>query len=52
MDYSVLATLKITYQYSLLHSHTEVIEEGKRMLENLMKKPTSYLLDSPDRGEY
>jgi hypothetical protein len=28
MDHSVLATLKIKYQYSLLPSHTEVTEEG------------------------
>jgi hypothetical protein len=52
MDHSVLATLKIKYQYSLLHSHTEVIEEGRGMLENLKKKPTRSLLDSPGRGEY
>jgi len=40
MDHDVLATLKIKYQYSLLQSHTEVIEEGRGMLENLKENPT------------
>jgi hypothetical protein len=44
--------LKIKYQYSLLQTRTEGIEEGRGMLENLKKKPTRYLLDSPGRGEY
>jgi hypothetical protein len=52
VDHSVLATLKIKYQYGFLQSHSEVIEEGSGMLENLKKKPTGCLLDSPGRGEY
>jgi hypothetical protein len=52
MDHGVLAVLKIKYQYSLLQSHTEGIEEGRGMLENLKKKPTSCLLDSPGIGEH
>lgn len=52
MDHGVLAVLKIKYQYSLLQTHTEGIEEGRGMLENLKKKPARCLLDSPGRGEY
>jgi hypothetical protein len=52
MDHGVLATLKIKYQYSLLQSHTEVIEEGRGMLENMKENPTGCLLDSPGSGEY
>jgi len=52
MDHGILATLKIKYQYSLLQTHTEVIEEGRGMLEYSKKKPTRCLLDSPGRGEY
>jgi len=37
MDHGVLAVLKIKYQYSLLQTHTEGIEEGRGMLENLKK---------------
>jgi hypothetical protein len=52
MDHSVLASLKIKYLYSLLQSHTVGIEKGRGILENLKKKPTRCLLDSPGRGEY
>jgi hypothetical protein len=52
MDHGVLAVLKIKYQYSLLQTHTEGTEEGRGVLENLKKKPTRCLLDSPGRGEY
>jgi hypothetical protein len=51
MDHGVHAVLKIKYQYSLLQSHTEGIEEGRGMLENL-KKPTRCVLDNPGIGEY
>jgi len=50
MDHSVLATLKIKYQYSLFQSHTEVIEEGSGMLENMKEKAYRMFTGQPRQG--
>jgi hypothetical protein len=50
MNHRVLATLNIEYWCSLLHFRTEVLEEGRGMLENSKEKTYKICIGQPWQG--